>query len=74
MPGGTQLVIGMATTICQLSEAIMFFLVFRILDKTGCLWFMVVGYFGYSVRFIVFAAMENPWIVLPFEILQGKPN
>lgn len=69
--GGTQLVIGMANTVCCLSETIMFFLVFRILEKTGCLLFMVVGYFGYTVRFVIFPLMENPWIVLPFEILQG---
>lgn len=49
----------------------MFLVVFRILDKTGCLLFMAIGLLGYSVRFVVFAVIENAWIVLPFEVLQG---
>ena len=63
---------GLASTVNYLSEIVMFFLVFRILEKTGCVLFMVIGFFGYSVRFVVFAVMENPWVVLPFEVLQGS--
>ena len=69
--GGTQLVMGVASTVCYVSEIVMFYLVFKILKKTGCLVFMVIGFTGYSIRFLVFGLMENPWIVLPFEVLQG---
>ena len=62
---------GVASTIQYLSEIVMFYLVFRILKTTGCLMFMVIGFFGYSIRFLVFGFMENPWILLPFEVLQG---
>ena len=71
LSGGSQLVIGLSNTICCLSETLMFFFVFPILEKTGCLLFMVVGFFGYTIRFCVVAVMENPWILLPFEVLQG---
>lgn len=50
----------------------MFLVVFRIIERTGCLSFMVTGLLGYAIRFIVFAVIQNPWIVLPFEVLQGK--
>ncbi|KAL4228571.1 hypothetical protein ACF0H5_011621 [Mactra antiquata] len=69
--GGTQLVLGVANGICLFSEMVMFLFVFRILEKTGCLLFMAFGLLGYTVRFIVFAVIDNAWIVLPFEILQG---
>lgn len=69
--GGTQLVLGVANGVCLFSEMCMFFFVFRILEKTGYLVLMVIGLLGYSVRFVVFAVIDNPWIVLPFEILQG---
>lgn len=68
------MVLGLANGVCLLSEMCMFLLVFRILEKTGCLVFMVLGLLGYSIRFIVFAVIDNPWLVLPFEILQGKPR
>ena len=63
---------GLAGTVSYMSELVMFFFVFKILEKTGCLLFMALGFFGYSIRFVVFAVMENPWIVMPFEVLQGK--
>ena len=63
---------GLAGTVSYVSELVMFFFVFKILEKTGCLLFMALGFFGYSIRFVVFAVMENPWIVMPFEVLQGK--
>ena len=69
--GGTQLVMGVASTVQYLSEIVMFYLVFRILKKTGCIIFMVIGFTGYSIRFLAFGFMENPWVLLPFEVLQG---
>lgn len=69
--GGTQLVLGVANGVSLFSEMSMFFFVFRILERTGHLVLMIIGLLGYSLRFVVFAVIENPWIVLPFEVLQG---
>ena len=66
------MLLGVANAISLLSEGLMFLFVFRILEKTGCLVFMAIGLLGYTVRFIVFGVMQNPWFVLPFEILQGE--
>ena len=33
---------------------------------------MVLGILGYVIRFSVFALIENPWLVLPMEVLQGS--
>ncbi|KAH3868725.1 major facilitator superfamily domain-containing protein 6-A-like [Dreissena polymorpha] len=69
--GATQILLGVANGVSLFSEMCMFLVVFRILQRTGCLPFMTVGLLGYAVRFVVFASIDNPWVVLPFEILQG---
>ncbi|WAR04669.1 hypothetical protein MAR_020038, partial [Mya arenaria] len=68
--GATQLTLGVANGVSLFSEMCMFLVVFRILERTGCFLFMGLGLLGYTVRFIAFATIENPWIVLPFEVLQ----
>ncbi|WAR04713.1 MFSD6-like protein, partial [Mya arenaria] len=72
--GATQLTLGVANGVSLFSEMCMFLVVFRILERTGCFLFMGLGLLGYTVRFIAFATIENPWIVLPFEVLQGVPS
>ncbi|KAK3596405.1 hypothetical protein CHS0354_019004 [Potamilus streckersoni] len=66
--GGTQLLIGLATTICHLSEVIMFFLVFIILKFLSPFTFMILGLLGFCVRFSIYATMSNPWLILPTEV------
>ncbi|KAK3596408.1 hypothetical protein CHS0354_019009 [Potamilus streckersoni] len=69
--GGTQLLIGLATTVCHFSEVVMFFLVFIILKFLSPFTFMILGLLGFCVRFSIFATMSNPWLILPTEVLQG---
>ncbi|KAL3836881.1 hypothetical protein ACJMK2_022288 [Sinanodonta woodiana] len=69
--GGSQLLIGLANTVCHFSEVVMFFLMFFILKFISPLTFMVLGLLGFCVRFSIFASMTNPWLILPTEILQG---
>ncbi|KAK3582988.1 hypothetical protein CHS0354_027113 [Potamilus streckersoni] len=69
--GGTQLLIGLASAVCHVAEIIMFFLVFFILKHLSPVTFMVLGLIGYCIRFSVFAAMTDPWLIIPTEILQG---
>lgn len=33
---------------------------------------MYIGLLFYSVRFAIYAAISNPWWVLPAELVQGK--
>ncbi|KAJ8307172.1 hypothetical protein KUTeg_015256 [Tegillarca granosa] len=69
--GASQFLIGCAVIINNISEVIMFFVVFPILERIGYFTFMVLGVIGYVARFCVFASLTNPWFVLPVEILQG---
>ena len=32
---------------------------------------MYLGLMGYALRFAGYAVITNPWLVVPFEVLQG---
>ena len=65
------MLIGTASAINNISEFIVFSLAFVIRDLIGTFNFMAIGILGYVIRFSVFALIENPWLILPMEVLQG---
>lgn len=69
--GASQLVIGLGSVINNLAEIITFFFIFPVIRRVGVFPFMVLGILGYIVRFCVFAYIDNPWMILPVEVLQG---
>ncbi|KAK3105063.1 hypothetical protein FSP39_016477 [Pinctada imbricata] len=69
--GASQLLIGIGSVIESVSETVMFFVIFLIFKRISYATFMALGILGYIARFVVFAVIDNPWWVLPVEVLQG---
>ena len=69
--GASQLVIGLGSVINNVAEIITFFFIFPVIRRVGVFPFMVLGIIGYIARFCVFAYIDNPWLILPVEVLQG---
>lgn len=64
--------IGLGSVINNVAEIITFFFIFPVIRRVGVFPFMVLGIIGYIARFCVFAYIDNPWLILPVEVLQGK--
>ncbi|KAL5011089.1 hypothetical protein ScPMuIL_013394 [Solemya velum] len=69
--GATQFLIGTVSCVGNISEILTFFMIFGLIRRVGHVNIIFFGLFGYIVRFCAFAAIDNPWLVVPFEILQG---
>ncbi|KAL5010838.1 hypothetical protein ScPMuIL_013143 [Solemya velum] len=69
--GGTQFMIGTATSVSFGAELLMFFVIHLLIKRMGHANLIYLGLLSYVIRFSVFAAITNPWYVLPTEILQG---
>ncbi|CAG2186475.1 unnamed protein product [Mytilus edulis] len=69
--GASQLLIGLSSVVNNIAEIITFFVIFPLIKKVGVMPFMILGILGYIARFCVFAFINNPWFILPVEVLQG---
>ena len=69
--GGTQFLFSTITAAQCLSEMTMYFLSGRFITYCGHEKVIYIGLACYSARFILYAFIENPWTVLPFELLHG---
>lgn len=69
--GASQLVIGLGSIINNIAEIVTFFFIFPLIRRLGVRPFMYLGILGYIARFCVFAFIDNPWFILPVEVLQG---
>ncbi|XP_013119445.2 major facilitator superfamily domain-containing protein 6 [Stomoxys calcitrans] len=69
--GGTPTLFGVASVINHVSEIFAYFFSFRLITKIGHVKVLCLGLMGNVVRFLYISYISNPWMVLPFELMQG---
>ena len=63
---------GTTNVVNALAEFLMFFFVHYVIRAIGHMGIMYLGLMGYALRFAGYAVITNPWMAVPFEVLQGK--
>lgn len=69
--GGTPTLFGVASVINHVSEIFAYFFSFRLITQIGHVKVLCLGLIGNVVRFLYISYLRNPWMVLPFELMQG---
>ena len=69
--GGGQLLFSVINGLNCAAEVFVFFISDKLICLLGYINVIYLALFCYSVRFIYFYFVENPWVVLPAELLQG---
>ncbi|XP_068715811.1 major facilitator superfamily domain-containing protein 6-like [Montipora foliosa] len=69
--GGPPTLFGIASLIDHISEIACYFNVGRLICRVGHIRVLYIGLLGNVIRFIYISFLQNPWLVLPLEILQG---
>ncbi|OQR68818.1 major facilitator superfamily domain-containing protein 6-like, partial [Tropilaelaps mercedesae] len=69
--GGTPTLFGLASVVNHISEIGAFFFSFKFIRKWGHQKVLCFGLTGNVLRFLYLAYVSNPWLILPFELLQG---
>ncbi|RWS13364.1 major facilitator superfamily domain-containing protein 6-like protein [Dinothrombium tinctorium] len=69
--GGTPTLFGMASVVNHISEIIAYMYSLEFIRKVGHTKVLCIGLIGNIGRFLYIAWLENPWWVLPFELIQG---
>uniref|UniRef100_A0A1A9WHX7 Major facilitator superfamily associated domain-containing protein n=1 Tax=Glossina brevipalpis TaxID=37001 RepID=A0A1A9WHX7_9MUSC len=69
--GGTPTLFGVASVINHVSEIFAYFFSFRLITQIGHVKVLCLGLIGNVVRFLYISYLTNPWMVLPFELMQG---
>ena len=62
---------GISSAVDHLSETITYFVIEWILAKLGHVNMLYTGLLVNFVRFICISYLENPWLIIPLDILQG---
>lgn len=70
--GGTPTLYGVASVINHISEIGAYFYSIKLIKRFGHTKVLCAGLLFNSARFIYVAWLDNPWWVLPFELIQGK--
>lgn len=69
--GGTPTLFGVASVINHVSEIFAYFFSFRLITQIGHVKVLCLGLVGNVLRFLYISYLTNPWMVLPFELMQG---
>ncbi|XP_018028262.1 major facilitator superfamily domain-containing protein 6 isoform X2 [Hyalella azteca] len=69
--GGTPTLFGIASILNHISEIGAYFLSFRLIAEVGHVKVLCIGLAANVLRFLYISYMENPWWVIPFELIQG---
>uniref|UniRef100_A0A6A7G3U5 Major facilitator superfamily domain-containing protein 6-like isoform X2 n=2 Tax=Hirondellea gigas TaxID=1518452 RepID=A0A6A7G3U5_9CRUS len=69
--GGTPTLFGIASVLNHISEIFAYFFSFRLIARIGHVKVLCIGLFCNVLRFLYISWMTNPWLVLPFEFIQG---
>lgn len=72
--GGPPTLFGIASLIDHISEIACYFNVGRLIGCVGHIRVLYVGLLGNLIRFVYISFLNNPWLVLPLEILQGMTH
>ncbi|XP_054158851.1 major facilitator superfamily domain-containing protein 6-like [Oppia nitens] len=69
--GGTPTLFGMASVINHISEICAYFYSYSLITTYGHTKVLCIGLIGNVVRFLYISWLDNPFWVLPFELIQG---
>ncbi|XP_037952938.1 major facilitator superfamily domain-containing protein 6-like [Teleopsis dalmanni] len=69
--GGTPTLFGIASVINHVSEIFAYFFSFRLIQQVGHIKVLCLGLMANVLRFLYISYTTNPWMVLPFELMQG---
>ncbi|XP_061398696.1 major facilitator superfamily domain-containing protein 6 [Musca vetustissima] len=69
--GGSPTLFGVASVINHVSEIFAYFFSFRLITQIGHVKVLCLGLMGNVIRFLYISYISNPWMVLPFELMQG---
>ncbi|XP_023238107.1 major facilitator superfamily domain-containing protein 6-like [Centruroides sculpturatus] len=69
--GASKTLMGMALFINCISEIPTYFYSFKIIEKLGHFITTFFALICYSIRYFMYSALEDPWYVLPVEVMQG---
>ena len=71
--GGTPTLFGIASVLNHISEMAAYFYSFKIIAKIGHIKVLALGLLCNVIRFIYISFITWPWLILPFEFVQGIP-
>merc|ERR1712012_97895 len=69
--GGTPTLFGIASVLNHISEMAAYFYSFKIISKFGHIKVLALGLLCNVIRFIYISFITWPWLILPFEFVQG---
>jgi len=69
--GGTPTLFGIASVLNHISEMAAYFYSFKIIAKIGHIKVLALGLLCNVIRFIYISFITWPWLILPFEFVQG---
>lgn len=69
--GGSPVLFGILSVVNHASEIITYFYVFKLINKYGHVRVMYLCLAVNFFRFMALSILDNPWMVLPLQILQG---
>ena len=69
--GGSPTLFGIASVLNHLSEMAAYFYSFKIINKIGHIKVLALGLLCNVIRFIYISFITWPWLILPFEFVQG---
>ena len=69
--GGSPTLFGIASVLNHISEMAAYFYSFKIINKIGHIKVLALGLLCNVIRFIYISFITWPWLILPFEFVQG---
>ncbi|GFS50035.1 major facilitator superfamily domain-containing protein 6 [Trichonephila clavipes] len=70
--GANKIILGIVPAVqCFLGELVFFFFSGKLISKLGHFNILALNFIAVGVRFIAYSYIQNPWMVLPIELLQG---
>ncbi|CAB3401422.1 unnamed protein product [Caenorhabditis bovis] len=69
--GGSPVLFGILSVVNHASEIVAYFYVFRLINKYGHVRVMYLCLAINVFRFLMLSVFDNPWMVLPLQVLQG---
>ncbi|KAK5984778.1 Major facilitator superfamily and Major facilitator superfamily domain [Trichostrongylus colubriformis] len=69
--GGSPVLFGILSVVNHASEIVAYFFTFQIINKYGHVKVMYICLGVNTCRFLVLSWLDNPWMVLPLQVLQG---
>lgn len=68
---GSHTVMGLTLTLTSVAEVPFMFFATKLIERLGHRGVFVLTLFCYTVRFAGYSLLQNPWLVLPIELLHG---